>query len=720
MNSEKQSRSHRFARRNQERSIHQQGSLWTLKLILVALLAWNATILPCSAQGQPGFLAPGDGSSPGLIVSSSVGRFVTFNWGAASGAASYQLNLRDVTTDPNGPVSNYTLNAATTISILLASRHAYKWNVYACSGANATGTKTLSTNAWFRFLNPPYLESPGNPDLTPPVPKVLSLTPWISWDTVPESDGYWFYLSKAPYGQANIIYDYGFGTSIYQFQLPPGIIEPGGSYRWNMTSLWGSDESPTLGRVLYFTVDTLPTAPNSLTASGGTSTIGLAWNHSSPNADGQKLERKDGDSGVWNQIRDLDGDAGAYTDSNVTPGVVYYYRIHAYNGIGDSAISYSGGASLIPSTYTLSLSAVNGIVMKSPDLAAYAPGTSVTLTPFPNSHYSFSGWGGDASGAGMPLTLTMTGNRNITATFVPTPVPIALGTSIGGTINGSSPLSIQVPSLDLSYTCIFQLSRDNINWFSFDAVAGSTAPISWQVPTLPNSDMVLARVQICVSQYEPPFLIFPIKGITDPYAAIITAIYDHDMGKIGSMRTYRNEQVTDQFTVTSSQSTSLKGFKKDASGTPFDLRFNYDDGSGQKKILWYDEHSGYDYKCDLGTEIIAAADGSIDRTESLSQSQWNGLCIYHNNGYRTYYLHLSRWSDVITQQFPLAGPILVHQGDTIGYAGNYGVRGATGTTDFVHLHLSVKNPSMQRVDPYGEFVPQRVAPIQSVLWVVQP
>jgi|CZKV01.1.fsa_nt_gi RHS repeat-associated protein len=316
---------------------------------LILICFWFVGHARCSAQGQPGYLAPGGGTSPGLIVSSSVGRYVTFNWGATTGTASYQLNIRDVTSDPNGPVSNYINNggATTTISVLLASRHAYKWNVYACSGVNATGTKTLSTNAWFRFLNPPYLESPGNTSSDPPITKVLSLTPWIQWDAVPEADGYWLYLSQSPYGPSHIVYSQYFSSSsTISFYIPANVLSPGTAYAWNITSLWGTDESPTLGRALYFTVDTLPTAPSTLTASGGSSQIGLVWYYTSANAFGQKLERKDGINGTWNQIADLDWNVGGYTDFNVSLGITYYYRIYAYNGIGNSATSYSSGASL--------------------------------------------------------------------------------------------------------------------------------------------------------------------------------------------------------------------------------------------------------------------------------------------------------------------------------------------------------------------------------------
>lgn len=306
----------------------------------ILLFLWITVGTRCLAQGQPGALSPGSASSPGPIVSSSNGSNVNFSWSQTPGTASYRLNIRDVTTDSvNGPLYYFTNSGAssTTITLTLSSRHAYKWNVYAWSGANATGNATLSTNAWFRFLNPPYLERPGNYSSTPPLPKVLSLTPSIQWDTVPESDGYWFYLSQYPYGPGNIVYNTGFGVSINSVQLPAGVLQPGVSYAWNMTSLWGTDESPTLGRALYFTVDTLPSAPSYVEAEWISNYIVVAWQDNAINESGFGIERKSGVGGTYSQIATVPANTVWFTNNtSLSSGVVYYYRVFAYNGIGNS------------------------------------------------------------------------------------------------------------------------------------------------------------------------------------------------------------------------------------------------------------------------------------------------------------------------------------------------------------------------------------------------
>jgi len=69
------------------------------------------------------------------------------------------------------------------------------------------------------------------------------------------------------------------------------------------------------------------------------------------------------------------------------------------------------------STYTLNVTAVNGIVVKNPTQATYNSGSTVVLTATPNVGYIFTGWSGDASGSVNPLTVTMNSNKNIAANF---------------------------------------------------------------------------------------------------------------------------------------------------------------------------------------------------------------------------------------------------------------------------------------------------------------
>ncbi|MHC4227385.1 MAG: InlB B-repeat-containing protein [Planctomycetota bacterium] len=68
-------------------------------------------------------------------------------------------------------------------------------------------------------------------------------------------------------------------------------------------------------------------------------------------------------------------------------------------------------------TYSLTTTAVDGSVTKSPDQAGYNHGETVTLEAVPNTGHSFTSWSGDLSGATNPATLTMDTDKSVAAGF---------------------------------------------------------------------------------------------------------------------------------------------------------------------------------------------------------------------------------------------------------------------------------------------------------------
>ena len=86
----------------------------------------------------------------------------------------------------------------------------------------------------------------------------------------------------------------------------------------------------------------------------------------------------------------------------------------------------------IVGSFTLNVTAVNGTVVKNPDLVGYVSGASVQLTATPSSGYTFTSWSGDATGTVNPVTVVMNSNKNVTANFTATP-PQGPGTiNLGG------------------------------------------------------------------------------------------------------------------------------------------------------------------------------------------------------------------------------------------------------------------------------------------------
>lgn len=85
-----------------------------------------------------------------------------------------------------------------------------------------------------------------------------------------------------------------------------------------------------------------PGAPQGLTATAGDGTVTLAW--SAPGSDGgspiDEYRIYRGTSpGTGSQIATVAGDALTYTDTGLSNGVQYYYRVTAVNGIGEGPFS---------------------------------------------------------------------------------------------------------------------------------------------------------------------------------------------------------------------------------------------------------------------------------------------------------------------------------------------------------------------------------------------
>src|SRR5262249_51842038 len=101
---------------------------------------------------------------------------------------------------------------------------------------------------------------------------------------------------------------------------------------------------------LNATPATVPGAPTLNTATGGLSSIALAWSPPASNGGSQVLGYRvyrSTASGAETLLTSL-GNVTSYTDSGVLPGVTYFYGVSAFSGVGEGPLSNEGGASLTP------------------------------------------------------------------------------------------------------------------------------------------------------------------------------------------------------------------------------------------------------------------------------------------------------------------------------------------------------------------------------------
>lgn len=81
-------------------------------------------------------------------------------------------------------------------------------------------------------------------------------------------------------------------------------------------------------------------APSGLSASATASNqIDLAWTDNVSNEDGFRIERRQGQTGAFEEIATVGPNVTTYSDRTLSPGIEYCYRIAAFNSSGNSTYS---------------------------------------------------------------------------------------------------------------------------------------------------------------------------------------------------------------------------------------------------------------------------------------------------------------------------------------------------------------------------------------------
>ncbi|HEY4300120.1 MAG TPA: malectin domain-containing carbohydrate-binding protein [Candidatus Didemnitutus sp.] len=128
----------------------------------------------------------------------------------------------------------------------------------------------------------------------------------------------------------------------------------------------GTADNPSIAGIEVWTTSapTVPPAPTGVTATSGSGSVGLSWTASS-GATSYIIYRSTSSNGEGTTAYASNVTATGYTDSAVTIGTTYYYKIAAVNSAGTSAQSaevHAAPASTPPNTAVLQIDAGGGIV----------------------------------------------------------------------------------------------------------------------------------------------------------------------------------------------------------------------------------------------------------------------------------------------------------------------------------------------------------------------
>src|SRR5881396_1487389 len=163
-----------------------------------------------------------------------------------------------------------------------------------------------------------------------------------------------------------------------------------------------------------------PIAPSGLTATAASSSqIDLAWQDNSGNETEFRIERKTGSGGTSGQVATVGTNTTGFSDTGLSPGTTYVYRVQACNAVGCSGYSNEATATTpsdVAFTWTVTSAPAGIIGCASSCSASFRAGTMVTLTAKPESQASFKTWRGACSGTAT-CRLAMSGVQSVTAAF---------------------------------------------------------------------------------------------------------------------------------------------------------------------------------------------------------------------------------------------------------------------------------------------------------------
>ena len=372
-------------------------------------------------------------------------------------------------------------------------------------------------------------------------------------------------------------------------------------------------------------------------------------------------------------------------------------------------------------SYQITLEAENGTITLEPSLNLYPHGTEIKATAVPRSGYAFAQWQVDGNGVRPYIYLKIKKPTTISARFILEEKPIDFRVA-----NSTVPALIINPLPGYKYVIFRGDTPDSVH-----------SPIT-VLKSVPNESILHSmleankatqyfRIDQIVDGSPKPFLRFPLRD-TNINDAVVTSILDHHGNvsdrKDGVIRTCWGEVAVAETGTSygyrglnpilepiSSDPTSesfyqnfvLAAYSKTPSGGEFRLPFRYSVELGLKGefLAFYDGHAGYDYSADETSVVVAAETGEFVIEECGGDN--HSLVIDHKNGYRTRYLHLSKWDPGISNNDRTLDATSVEKGTVLGTAGMQGK--AAG----VHLHFSVHYvgsdlfPTDQAVlvDPYG-------------------
>jgi hypothetical protein len=144
------------------------------------------------------------------------------------------------------------------------------------------------------------------------------------------------------------------GYKVYRGNIPVAAVSgttftdndllPSTAYSYSVVAFDHAGNHSASSNVISFTTAYAPVPPGNLSAASiSPSQINLTWTDNSTNESGFKIERRLA-GGSRTQVATVGANTAAYSNSGLSPGTAYYYRVRAYGIGGDSPYSNEAAA----------------------------------------------------------------------------------------------------------------------------------------------------------------------------------------------------------------------------------------------------------------------------------------------------------------------------------------------------------------------------------------
>ena len=276
-------------------------------------------------------------AAPTGLTAAGTSSQINLSWTGSSGATSYNVYRKSSSgTESANPYATG-ITSTTYADTGVASGTTYFYKVVA---VNSVGTSSYSNEA-----------SGSLTSSVPPAPTGLTATPGnaqvgLTWTASPGATTYNVYRGTTAGGEGTTPLATGVTTAAYT----DSTVTNGTTYYYTVAAVNSSGTSGYSNEANAVpTGGTLPSAPTGLTAAGGNTQVVLNWT-ASTGATSYNVYRGTSSGGEGTTALATGVSGATYTDTGLTNGTTYYYKVTAVSSSGTSG--YSNEANATPAAPT--------------------------------------------------------------------------------------------------------------------------------------------------------------------------------------------------------------------------------------------------------------------------------------------------------------------------------------------------------------------------------